>query len=56
MRAVLFDLGNTLVGYYRAKDFAPILIDPHGGTAHTSCPVIQSLEELLPRLDSNAVD
>lgn len=24
-RAVLFDLGNTLVAYYRAPDFAPIL-------------------------------
>jgi FMN phosphatase YigB (HAD superfamily) len=24
-RAVLFDLGNTLVGYYRAPDFPPIL-------------------------------
>jgi len=25
IRAVLFDLGNTLVAYYRANDFAPIL-------------------------------
>ena len=25
MRAVLFDLGNTLVSYYAAKDFPPIL-------------------------------
>ncbi len=25
VRAVLFDLGNTLVAYYRASDFAPIL-------------------------------
>jgi putative hydrolase of the HAD superfamily len=25
VRAVLFDLGNTLVSYYRASDFAPIL-------------------------------
>ena len=25
VRAVLFDLGNTLVSYYRAEDFAPIL-------------------------------
>ena len=25
VQAVLFDLGNTLVGYYRAPDFAPIL-------------------------------
>ena len=25
VRAVLFDLGNTLVAYYRAKEFAPIL-------------------------------
>jgi len=25
VRAVLFDLGNTLVEYYRASDFAPIL-------------------------------
>ena len=25
MRAVLFDLGNTLVSYYAAADFAPIL-------------------------------
>ena len=25
IRAVLFDLGNTLVAYYRASDFAPIL-------------------------------
>jgi HAD superfamily hydrolase (TIGR01509 family) len=25
MRAVLFDLGNTLVSYYTASDFAPIL-------------------------------
>lgn len=25
MRAVLFDLGNTLVSYYAASDFAPIL-------------------------------
>ncbi len=25
VRAVLFDLGNTLVAYYRARDFAPIL-------------------------------
>lgn len=24
-RAVLFDLGNTLVAYYRAEDFAPVL-------------------------------
>ncbi len=27
MRAVLFDLGNTLVSYYAASDFAPILRD-----------------------------
>jgi putative hydrolase of the HAD superfamily len=27
MRAVLFDLGNTLVSYYAAADFAPILRD-----------------------------
>jgi putative hydrolase of the HAD superfamily len=25
VRALLFDLGNTLVAYYRARDFAPIL-------------------------------
>ena len=25
VRAVLFDLGNTLVAYYRASDFAPVL-------------------------------
>jgi hypothetical protein len=25
MRAVLFDLGNTLVSYYAAPDFGPIL-------------------------------
>ena len=27
VRAVLFDLGNTLVAYYRARDIAPILRD-----------------------------
>jgi putative hydrolase of the HAD superfamily len=31
MRAVLFDLGNTLVAYYRARDFAPILRESIAG-------------------------
>jgi putative hydrolase of the HAD superfamily len=31
VRAVLFDLGNTLVGYYRASDFAPILAEAIDG-------------------------
>lgn len=44
MQAVLFDLGNTLVGYYRAQDFSPILRESITGICeylreHTSLAV-----------------
>ncbi len=45
VRAVLFDLGNTLVSYYRAQDFTPILRES-----------ITGISEFLSEQTSIAVD
>src|SRR5262249_49444016 len=47
MRAVLFDLGNTLVSYYAAADFAPILRECLRGCIGALTPT--------PRLDEDEV-
>jgi HAD superfamily hydrolase (TIGR01509 family) len=46
LRAVLFDLGNTLVSYYRAQDFPPIL-----RTCLESCLAVQDTPACPARMD-----
>ncbi len=59
-RAVLFDLGNTLVGYYRARDFAPILHKSIVGVSEClserTGTAIDSDGAYLHALDLNAED
>lgn len=50
MRAVLFDLGNTLVSYYAAPDFAPILRKCLRGCVRVLAPTtFLEEDELLKR-------